>query len=183
MSDNNWLSALYSHFTGHSQVTHKSFTDHSRVKRLQSIACRDMVSNSWSVASGQFDDAPVSTDAQHPTKDLETFPWSDNDEAKDEDDDEDDGTDDDATYDENRVEDEDWELAERGNDPVFTQFPCYSESNSTRRFHQTVQSLSAACRRPDRQRSGNHFVLEARCISRICPCDQSSNPKQYLLQG
>jgi RIO kinase 1 len=74
------------------------------------------------IVSGQFDDAPECGLAQtnghqgreyaDTTEDHEALAWSDDDEG---DTDEDES---DESYDEDRVEDEDWEITERGKDAL-----------------------------------------------------------------
>lgn len=56
--------------------------------------------------------APVLLDKYDPTEDQEILAWSDDEVDSDEDEV-------DETYNENRVEDEDWEIAERGSHEFF----------------------------------------------------------------
>ena len=61
----------------------------------------------------------------------------------------------DDTFDENRVEDEDWENAEGGNYfQIYPQCPFPNKIYLTR-FHKTIQSPSTACRRAHGQCSRN----------------------------
>lgn len=140
------------------------------------------------VEPGQFDDAPEGEisgrgdvayiDTVQDLGEPQTaavleheFPPSSDEEDEDEDDS---LLDEDEYYDQNRVEDEDWEVAERGE----SSRSCYTIQQpdfQLVRLHKTVQSTSTARRCSHRQCSGRHFISQPTQHSCLTACSQHAS--------